>query len=66
MPMPVQALVATRSDPAPPEVPMGAQFTPQQQELKELVSRNREVFSVVLVCTTVIEHDFIMEPFKKV
>lgn len=50
-----------------PEVPLGSQLTPRQrQELQELVGRHREVFSDTPGRTSVIKHDIITEPGKRV
>ncbi|KAJ8375574.1 hypothetical protein SKAU_G00061540 [Synaphobranchus kaupii] len=65
--VPVRALSTNLSSTTPPDVPMGKQLSPHQvQELKELISRNRDVFSDQPGRTNVIAHDIITEPGKKV
>ena len=66
-PLPVQALIATRSPPQPPEVPMGTELTDRQcQELIELIGRHRDVFSEVPGRTHLAQHDIETEAYKKV
>ena len=67
VPVPVQALLTTRSSPQPPEVPMGHELTDRQrQELTELVGRHRDVFSEVPGRTHLAQHDIETEAYKKV
>ena len=50
-----------------PNVPLGDQLTPRQrQELHELVARNQDIFATTPGHTTLIEHDIITEPGKRV
>lgn len=63
----VQALSTNLPYQGLPEVPMGEQLSPHQvQELKELLSRNRDVFSDQPGRTEVITHDIVTEPGKRV
>ncbi|KAJ8359251.1 hypothetical protein SKAU_G00157760 [Synaphobranchus kaupii] len=49
------------------QVPMGEQLTPsQQQDLQDLVNRNRDVFSAEAGHTDLIQHRIITEPGKRV
>ncbi len=51
----------------PVEVEMGAQLTPtQKQDLQELVSQYSEVISLLPGRTTVVHHDIVTEPGRKV
>ena len=64
---PVPVLTTHRGPPDPPAVPLGEQLSPHQaQELRELVSRNRDVFSDQPGRTKVVTHDIITEPRLKV
>ena len=61
--VPEAALVVTYAPQVPPEVPLGSQLTPdQRQEMQELVSRNRDVFSTTPGRTDAITHDIVTEP----
>ncbi|KAJ8353479.1 hypothetical protein SKAU_G00210460 [Synaphobranchus kaupii] len=49
------------------QVPMGEQLTPsQQQDLQDLVNRNRDVFSAEAGHTDLIQHRIVTEPGKRV
>ncbi|KAJ8368734.1 hypothetical protein SKAU_G00087620 [Synaphobranchus kaupii] len=60
---PPQVAVKTESV----QVPMGEQLTPsQQQDLQDLVNRNRDVFSAEAGHTDLIQHQIVTEPGKRV
>ncbi|KAG5847077.1 hypothetical protein ANANG_G00122120 [Anguilla anguilla] len=64
---PAQALAAHLSPQVTPEVTMGQQLTTHQvQDLRELLDRNRDVFSDLPGRTSITEHDIVTEPGKKV
>lgn len=68
---PEPCLLSTLSSEVPSQVPMevemGAQLTPnQKQDLRELVSQHLDVFSLFPGRTTVVYHDIVTEPGKKV
>ncbi|KAJ8334093.1 hypothetical protein SKAU_G00397320 [Synaphobranchus kaupii] len=57
--------VAVKTEPV--EVPMGEQLTPsQRQDLRDLVNRNRDVFSNEAGHTDLIQHRIITESGKRV
>lgn len=63
----VQALAVHLPPPEIPQVPMGEQLSPHQvQDLKELLARNRDVFSDKPGRTSLVAHDINTEPGKRV